>query len=540
MRYDPINRRVFLQGLGGAVLALPFMPSLTPRSYWRRAEANPSSAPRRMVAIKTYNGTPLRAFYPGAQPGYDTHRGDDRVRLRESLSVATGRHSDGNEYFAKWAPLSDFAQGGVSEVFGASFNRHHANMLLLRGMDIMPNLNHNHGAILGNFGLRTNGVGGVLPGAQINTTADQIMARSPGVYPSAPPGPRILHLGSRTNTFSYAPTDPSRPLATGAGAVQRAQAFTNPRIAFDAVFPSSGSEPAPEASVGARLVDRVIDDYRRAVAGPNLSQADRQLLEQHMTRLSELEASLSETGGGGACTLPVPPSDLDTGGEFDADPAQVQALFEQMVDIILLALACDLTRVVTLDVAKMVIDDGGNVFGMGDSENANSAGRENWHFQAHAWDANAQRWLAQGAQWVAERVILRLLDGLDGTTDGDGNSALHNSAVVWSNELSFNHLSYSLPTALFGQAGGTFRGGRYIDFIDHERPVRFRQHDGPVIEGVQYNRFVVSLLDAMGVQPSEYEQSAGAGFGESHHVGKDGAWAIDYDTSNVGQPLPLG
>lgn len=541
MRFDRTNRRAFLTGAGGALVALPFLPSLEPKSWWRKARAEGGAVPRRFVAIKTYNGTPLRAFYPGEQAGYGTHSGDDRIRLTEPLSEPTGRHSTGVEYYGHYANLSEFADRGVSSIFNRDFNRHHDKMLLLRGMDVMPNINHNHGAILGNFGLRTRGVGGPIPGAQINVTIDQIMARSPAVYSAAPSGPRILHVGSRRNTFSYEPTDPSRVLATGENAVQQAQAFTNPRTAFDATFGNfmPSPEPAP-ASVGSRLVDRVIDDYRRAMNGPHLSAADRQRLDQHMTRLAELEARIAQdpgSGGGARCQLPAPPSSLDTGGEFDADVSQVTALFDRMVDLIVLAFACDVTRIATLDVTKMVIPTA-QPFGMGDSQNANSAGRENWHYQAHAWDQAAIEWLTLGAEWVAQHVILRLLDGLDDTEEPDGESLLHHSAVIWSNELSFNHLAYSLPTCLWGRAGGTLATGRYIDYINHDRPVRFRQHDGPVVEGVQYNRFMVTLLQAMGVSPSEYEISPGSGFGESRPVGKNDAWAIDYDESRIGQPLP--
>ncbi len=535
MRYDRHNRRLFLTGAGSTLVAVPFLTSLLPRPLRREAEAAPPAIPRRFVALKTYNGTPLKAFYPGATPGFETHGGDGRVRLTRQLSEATGRHSDGNRYFGHWAPLSDFAAGGVSGIFGTEFNRHHDNMTLIRGLDIMPNLNHNHGGMLGNFGLRTNGVGGPLPGARINVTADQIMAVSPNVYPAPPVGPRILHVGSRRNTFSYAPSDPANLLATGRSAVQQAQAFINPRTAFDAVLAGVGG--ASDVAPSVKLVDRVVEDYRRAQRGPLLSARDRQVLEQHMTRLSELEAKLNANVTV-TCSEPEAPSSLDTGGEFNADAGDVTQLFDDMVDIVAVAFACDVTRLATIDVTKMVVTDGNDVFGMGDSENANSAGRDNWHFQAHAWDGDAIRWLTQGAEWVADAIILRLLDALAATEQPDGESLLHHSLVMWSNELSFNHLNYSIPTCLWGRAGGYINAGRYIDYIDHDRPVRFRQHDGPVIEGVQFNRMIATLFAAMNVEPSEYELTPNGGFGETHHVDKDSNWAIDYDASNVHLPLP--
>ena len=91
---------------------------------------------------------------------------------------------------------------------------------------------------------------------------------------------------------------------------------------------------------------------------------------------------------------------------------------------------------------------------------------------------------------------------------------------------------------LFGTGGGAVRAGRYLDYVDHDRPIRFRQHDGSVVEGVQYNRLLVSLLQAMGLAPGEYETTPGAGFGEYRLVDKGDGFARDYDQSNVDQPLP--
>ncbi|MBX3249329.1 MAG: DUF1552 domain-containing protein [Myxococcales bacterium] len=549
MRYDPFTRRLFLTGLGGAVLALPLLPSLLPRALRAKAEAQAGAPPRRFVALKTYNGMPVNDFYPRNPPaGYSRHSVDGTVALREPLRVATGRHASGRTYFGHAAPLTDFADAPLSNVFGTAFGRFYDQMTLFRGLDFMPNLNHNHGGFLGNLGLRTNGVGGALPGAQINATIDHVMARSPAVYPSIPSGPRVLHVGSRRNTCSYAPTNPDDPLAVGLGAVQQAQAYTNPRTAFDVLFegfapPAPGMTPAPERPrPTSRLVDRVMEDYRRAARGPNLSAADRRTLERHLAHLAELEARLEGPGMGpgatpGACE-PRAPGAIDTGGEFDVSVPAITGFWEAMVDVVALALACDVTRVATIDVAKMVIPEAGGTFGMGDSENPNAAGRSNWHLQAHEWDANAQRWIGLGNQWVAQTVVHRLLTRLGEVSERDGQSLLHHSLVLWGNELSFNHLNYSMPTVLFGRAGGRVRAGRYIDYIDHDQPIRFRQHDGSVIEGVQYNRLLVTLMQAMGLAPSEYERVAGRGFGETRAIEKGSGFAVDYDDSNVGEPLP--
>lgn len=537
MRFDRLSRRLFLTGAGGALLAVPLLPSLLPRELRPIAKAAGPDCPKRFIAIKTYNGMPVLDWYPRNPPsGYETHSVDGTVRLSAPLPEATGRHASGAEYFGTQAPLSDFAGRDLSNVFSSEFERHHDEMLLFRGLDFMPGLNHNYGGYLGNLGLNTNGTGGPVDGAQINATIDHVMAASPSVYAAPPLGPRVLHLGSRRNTSSYAPTNPSDVLAIGRDAIQQAQAFVNPRAAFDAVFAMAPSPMGEPPGVSARLVDRVREDYRRAWEGPHLSRDDRDVLDRHMTYLSELEARVNRMEA--VLCDPTRPGDLDTGGEFSVDVGQIEDLFDAFVDMTAAALACDATRIVTLDVTKMVVNDGGDIFGMGDSENADSAGRDNWHFQAHQWDDNARRWLGLGGRWVADRVVLPLLDRLAEASAGDGTSVLHHSMVMWSNELSFNHLNYSVPTAMWGSAGGQLRTGRFIDYVDHDRPIRFRQHDGSVVEGVQFNRLLVTIMQAMGLTPDEYEREPGRGYGEYRTVGKGDGFARDYDEATVGRPLP--
>ncbi|MFK7999742.1 MAG: DUF1552 domain-containing protein [Polyangiales bacterium] len=529
------SRRLFLTGAGGAALALPFLPSLLPRRVRSAAKADAPAIPRRFVAMKTYNGMPVQDWYPRvAPPGYDTHGSDGTVALSQILPETTGRHSDGGDYSGRWAPLSDFAESGVSNILSRALNPFLDSMLLFRGLDFMPGLNHNYGGYLGNFGLNTNGTGGAIAGAQINATMDHVMAASSCVYPTTPAGPRVLHVGSRRNASSYAPRT-GDVLATGEASIEQAQSFINPRAAFQATFGSfmgDGDEP----NLSARLVDRVIEDYRRALTGPNIGAEDRVTLERHIAHLSDLEERVN-TMEMNQCEL-RPPADVDTGGEFSVEVAGVTALFENMVDLVALALSCDATRVVTLDVTKMLANDGGDIFGIGDSENANNAGRSNWHLLAHEWSPNAQRWLGQGAQWVAENVVARLLGRLQEVTESDGESLLHHSMLLWSNELSFNHLNYSMPTALWGRGGGTLKTGRFLDFVDYERSVRFSQHGGNVIEGVQYNRLLVTIMQAMGMTPADYEREAGRGFGEYRTIAKGDGFARDYDESNVGEALP--
>ena len=49
----------------------------------------------------------------------------------------------------------------------------------------------------------------------------------------------------------------------------------------------------------------------------------------------------------------------------------------------------------------------------------------------------------------------------------------------------------------------------------------------------------MSLLQAFGLEPSDYESEPGAGYGETRTLGKSAdAFAVDYDFDQIGAPLP--
>ncbi|MDH3201707.1 MAG: DUF1552 domain-containing protein [Myxococcales bacterium] len=554
MKYDKISRRWMLQGLGGAALTLPFLPSLIPR----QARGQSIVPPKRFVAIKSYSAQNIIDWYPSTPvPGYQVRPADDAGQKRDGTTILTqrlaessGRHSNGDEYFGTWAPLRDFSSTGISRILGSEFNPYLEKMLLLRGLDFMPDTNHNEGGILGNY---AHGLA-AQPGAQDNPTLDHILAHSPQFYSGVPSGTRILHLmgglasrgavggsGAPSNTFSYAPRDLSD---VPNSSVDQVQAHVDPRTAFDEAFQNfMGTNDPPAADdQRSRLVDRVIEDYRRVRDGSRIGAEDRQRLEQHVAFLSELQARLDGLGGGpvAGCGSPMRPSSIDTGGEQTVDVGTLRQTYELLIDVLVAAFACDVTRIATVDVVKAI----GRASGLEEGffhgcDPCGTTGATNWHTHAHNWDQAGPREITVTInEWIAREVMLPVVARLDALTDVDGSTMLDNSIVLWGNELGMNHLNYSIPTVLAGSAGGYLQAGRYIDYIDWNRPVRFAQHNGMVIEGVPYNRLLISILQAMGLGPEDYEASPGAGFGESRNLGKSSAFATDYDHNRIADPLP--
>jgi len=536
-----LKRRMFLHGAGGALFALPWLPSLAPREL----HAAPSANPRRFIAIKSYSTQNIRDFYPsravsgytlrdygGDETGGGNGKDDGTLALSQALAESSGRHSNGTAYTGTWAPLSDFANGGVSRILGEELNPYLEKMLLLRGLDFLPDTNHNDGGMLGNY------AGGSISDSASSIeefeTIDQVLAYSDKFYPTVPRGARSLHLSpGRSNTFSYTRS------GTPGGSIEQVIADTNPRAVFDRLFEDfMGGEPTtPTVNPNLALVDRVIEDYRRVRDSSKLSTADKAALEQHMNFMAELQARLEAPPTVG-CTAPTAPPSVPNQG---VDVGTLRESYGLMIDLMVAAIRCDLTRIVTLDVYKAIGMSGGQEAGF-EHSCASCEGSPNptdWHRAAHDWDQTDQREkVITINEWIAREVFLPVLEKLD-VDQGDGTTYLDSSAVLWGNELGMNHLNYSIPTVIAGSAGGYLKTGRYIDYIDWNRSVKFSQHNGMVIEGVPYNRLLVTLLQAFGLAPADYETTAGQGYAETSTVGKSAdAFAVDYDFAEIGKGLP--
>jgi hypothetical protein len=532
MKVDPMRRRMFLQG-AGVLLALPFLPSLLARGV----RAQSASQPKRFIAVKSYSTQIIRSWYPTysgngyTARAYDPGNGklDGTTNLTQALTESSGRHSDGNQYFAKHAPLSDLAAGGrFSEILGPWFDPYLSKMLLLRGLDFMPDTNHNQGGMLGNYAAADV----THPEVEAWPTIDQVLAYSDKIYPGGLSGTRSLHLSPGiANTFSFTNNG-------GSGSVTQVQAHVDPRTAFNEAF--NGFTAPTQMPAGPdpnkKLVDRVLEDYRSVSMGPRISAHDKQALEQHMSFLSEIQTRLDRGPSTIACEAPDQPAAVQANG---VGVDTLEQAYSLMVDVLVAAIRCDVTRIGTLNVWKGIgrgIGSGGSDLGYVHSGLKDA---QDWHERAHEWStAGSRAQVVAINQWIGQEVFTRLLAGLD-VEEADGKTFLDNSIVMWGNELGMNHLNWSVPTLLVGSAGGRLNTGRYIDYIDWNRNVKFHQEDGPVIEGVPYNRMLVSLLQAFGLAPSDYERDGAPGYGSYATAGKtQQAHAIDYDASQFGNPLP--
>lgn len=533
MRIESKSRRMFLQGAGGLLLAIPFLESLVPGL----ARAGGGAA-KRFVAIKSYSTQNIIDWYPtlngngySVRPYTGSPKQDGTTILTQSLSQSSGSHSQAGPYTGHWAPLADFAGAGVSNVLGTELNPFLGKLLLLRGLDFLPHTNHNHGGMLGNFAGSEQADPSIAP----RPTIDQLLAWSDKFYPTPPAGTRSLHMRlGNSNTFSFTHGGIS------GGQIDQVQAHTNPLTAFNEAFANVQFDPQePMEHPNLALLNRIHEDYAGLMNHNRLGSVDRQLLERHMQFLSELEKKLIAASQV-VCTQPTAPGSVESVSGVEV--AMIESATNAFVDVIIAALRCDVTRVVTLDIWKGI----GRGAGSGGSDlgfvHSGLKDPVDWHETAHMWgDAGADGKVLAINQWIAREVFLRILEELDVPEGVSGDTYLDNSIVMWGNELGFNHLNWSIPTLLAGSAGGALQTGRYIDYIDWNQPAKFGQHNGAVIEGVPYNRLLVTLLQACGLSESDYEpfNEGEPGYGTSSTAGKSfSLHAIDYDFSQVGNPLP--
>lgn len=304
------------------------------------------------------------------------------------------------------------------------------------------------------------GAGGLLTGAALtdlgksNTFAlpsiDQVIAAKIG---GETPYRSLQTAATDTLGLSY----------NGPNSVNPAE--TSPYALFERLFGPSFREPGEDAPVDPTLalrrsvLDAVADDVSALEA--RVGAADRARLDQHLTGIRELElrlAALAEDPGGfAACERPEAP--LEDYPDVDGRP-QVQARHEAMLDLLVMALACDQTRVFAHFLSEPVSD----VLFPGAS-----AGH---HDLTHNEPDPQPEVHAITVQCVeAFATLVRKLDAL---SEGDA-TLLDRCAIVGATEVSYGrtHSLDDMPLLLAGGADGRLLPGQHVRSYTRDNASKF-------------------------------------------------------------------
>ncbi|MEM6991813.1 MAG: DUF1552 domain-containing protein [Myxococcota bacterium] len=239
----------------------------------------------------------------------------------------------------------------------------------------------------------------------------------------------------------------------------------DPQAIFEAFFstldPGNGGEAAARLARKQSILDFV--DRRYDALAPGLGAADKQKVEQHLDKIRELEASLdNEIIPSDVCQVPthVDTSDYDptTGLESTDDgsvvnvstDAAIPKVGEFMMDMLVMALACDITPVASLQWSDT---EAKHTFPWLDLA-------QHHHYYQHDGGFRPEE-LEQIQVWYMQQHA-HLLSAMD-AVDMGGHTLLDESVVFFGSELSQppTHSKEDMPFLLAGGGGG-MRGGRFL------------------------------------------------------------------------------
>jgi hypothetical protein len=297
---------------------------------------------------------------------------------------------------------------------------------------------------------------------------------------------RAIALQGRLDSLEFTVTGTASGGGVFRDANQPIPPDDDPRGAFSRLFPPAqgGGELSVDDKVRLgqqSVLDRVQRQYESLL--PRLSGEDAAKLTLHrdLVRNAELRVqALQEL----QCGRPDEPSIVN---DFN-NVAFYESRFDAFVDLTAAALACDLTRVVTIQMSQLRNDHLG------------IAGDVHADF-AHNSDTNPEAIEVMSKYGeVHSEHLRRLLVALDSVPEGNG-SLLDNCAVLWCSELATGTHKFNIwPAIIAGGAGGALRTGRYLRFVPSTpNPTQNPQFGGvePVI-GRPHNQVLTSLAQAVG------------------------------------------
>ncbi len=206
-------------------------------------------------------------------------------------------------------------------------------------------------------------------------------------------------------------------------------------------------------------------DHRYADLSRRLGSDDRTRLDQHLTKIREIEQGLeSSVVEGQQCSAPTlvdtsgynPKTGLNSSGNGSSKDvstdASIPLVGQLMMDMIVMALSCDITRVATLQWSDTEAKHTFPWLGLS----------EHHHFYQHDGGFRPRE-CEQIGHWYAQQHAY-LLEQMD-KVDLGGRTLLDESVVFFGSELSDppTHRKNDMPFLLGGKGGG-LQGGRLLDY----------------------------------------------------------------------------
>jgi hypothetical protein len=295
---------------------------------------------------------------------------------------------------------------------------------------------------------------------------------------------KSLHFGVQSTAYGGTEV---RTVMSYSGSDQPIANETSPYSMYNLVFSGLGQDPAGAAALRARR-QSVLDAVGKQYEGltPKLGAEDRVKLEQHLAAVRDVEQRLDSPSGtvGGSCQVP------DVGAPIDLnDPMSYPVIGKLHMDLLVMALACDLTRVATLQWSAST-NNKPYPFLSYDSGAGPQAILDDEHVMGHQPDSDVHAWnkLRIIRRWYMDQLAY-LLGKLKEIPEGDG-SMLDNTVVLVASEITRGntHSHMDAPFLLAGSGGGYFKTGRSLNYSGD----------------VPHNNLLVSIMNAMGIPATTF------------------------------------
>ena len=421
-----LGRRALLRGAGGIALSLPFLDAMS-------GPASANTFPKRFIVFFTGLGTVKHAWAPsGTESDFQLseilsplapHK--DKLLVLEGLDMESAYHGPGDPH-----------QQGIGHALTGTE---------LQEGDLFPYACNPNAKV---------GWGGGI-------SLDQLLADQLGQttrFPSLEFGVQVQNANVSSRISYRGPGQPVPP-------------EDDPRAAFERIFTDLATDPESLARRRAhrrRVLDLVMDDYGDLRG--KLGGGDREKLENHLEAIAEIERRLDAPGViGGACAVPTLGEPVEP---FVND--NYPALGRLQMDLMVMAMACDLTRVASIQWAST---QAGKVFTWLGSN-------ETHHQLSHSSPSDAAReeHLISIGQWHSEQLAY-LMGKLAAVPEGTG-TMLDNTLILWCTDIAVGqtHARRDMPYVLAGGAGGALETGRYLRY-----------------QGNFHNDLLVAIANAMDV-----------------------------------------
>jgi hypothetical protein len=478
-----LNRRIFLRGLGGAVVAAPFLSSVAERAA--KAQGAPVSPPRRLITLFTHYGAFTQTWFPD--------KADGPLEAADYMSKST-------------APLAPHAK----------------KILMMRGLRAM-----NEWSFQGTLGQTTD------PHTQVvgSYFTCQPVTPDDGKFNATPTGRSLdfvcaeqLHSDGQPLFIRCGNGRDSAQSATSYSAAGKVfNGVGSPKEVYQALTGltsggggGGGGTPADYKTARGKSIFDVVRSDLEALKRVPMSGDDKRKVQDWEDLLTDVGGDM---GGESAECSTASATKLEvTDQTVGASPNSIETSYKVYNSVVTLAVICDAYRVIFMK------DPGAYTFSKLDSKiNKDAHGLS--HRQGDAYMGG--RACVTGVNDMLQTIdkfyctqFADLLAKLDSFSESDG-TLLDNSAVVHFQEMSDgnSHNLNNMPIVHAGSCGGYFKTGQAINLEDSGNASMTPGasdntcKDGGTVStnvdgtgtpsnigNVPYNKYFCNLMNAIGVK----------------------------------------